>query len=167
MDSALILSKPEKFKIGGCFDAIVSVLTDRHAGTDNPRAGASCNLQSPKGGLMLHLSSGVGTEQQFQGWNRNVWAKNGMLLRNPTHRLSWQSLHWETGLYPGGKRNKLGRLGAISGFAWEEDECGMHFIDLTMGWDDEDSIQEMLEISSNPLWGELRPKFQSALETLG
>ena len=165
-NSKILFTPPAKFKIGGCFDAIVSVLTDKHADTDNPRAGASCNLQDQDGEVMLHLSGGVGSEQQFQGWNRNVWAKNGMLLRNPEHRLSWQSLHLETGLYPGGKRNGRGQLGAISGFEWQEDECGMHFLDLTMGWNTERDIQEMLEISDNSFWTDLFPKFQAALDQM-
>ena len=162
----VVLDREDKFALGGCFDAVISVLTERHAGTDNPRAGASYNLQDPMGNVMLHLSGGTGAGQQYAGWNRNVWAKNGMLLRNPDHRLSWQSLHWDTGLYPGGARNNLGFLKAISGFEWEEDECGVHFMNLTKGWNTESEIQEMLEISSNPLWGELKPRFQAAIEAL-
>lgn len=158
----IVLDTVDKMKLGGYFDTVVAVLTERHAGTDNPRAGASYNLQDPMGNVMLHLSGGIGTEQQFAGWNRNVWAKNGMLLRNPDHRLSWQSLHWNTGLYPGGARNNRGFLKAISGFEWQEDECGVHYINWEMGWNSENEIRDMLEISSNPLWDELKPQFRAA-----
>ena len=163
MTQPVTLDTADKMRLGSCFDAVISVLTERHAGTDNPRAGASYNLQDPTGNVMLHLSGGIGAEQQYAGWNRNVWVKNGMLLRNPDHRLSWESHHMETGLYPGGVRNKPGRLVSISGFAWEEDECGVHFMNLDIGWDNEAAIREMLDISSNPLWDELKPQFQAAV----
>jgi hypothetical protein len=147
LDTDLDFDTPKVEKL---FAVVTKVLTARHA-TGDKRSGASLYLATSDGEELYKTRKGTAPEEKFRSYDENAFDKVQTLIEHPEHQLSFQSHNMETGPYPGGARFLKLLLLAISGFTWQEDEIGVLWIGLKMGWIELKEVTALIRISQDNL----------------